>query len=714
MSYKRVVGIDFGTSTSVVKVKTYDENDKPVGQELYSQSVTFNNGASAVIPTIVRRFGDSSSYNYSFGFDAEIPIRNSEIFRGFKVDLQSENIEESEQAKQLTQKFFEYLHSQYEHQRSTGYLGNVDDTDLTIVSYPVKWETSTRDFMLETAKSAGFENVIGMDEAEAAIGAISVQCKDVLKKNGFLFDGQPSTIMLIDMGAGTTDIVICKHTPGEQSNNEILTTWPKGGDVLFGGQEMDIVLKNYIISKFPIEYQELVKNKISIDKFKAWKENNVSPAMKNNDIVHECSDADYLAGFYDICLEDINLDRNKFEDLFFDYITKFVGLVGGAIIDSGLNPEDIDLIVLTGGHSRWYFIEDILSGKNLKFGNLNLQKIFSQPERILSVALPQETVALGMVYSKLSGSVAFNKAEHLWKTYLETKSISALEEAVDLGYAEAQNELAFLYCTGNGLSQNIDEAIRLYNLSAENGYERAFYNLGCYYFDLKDYENAVGNFMAAIEKDVPEAYNNLAVCYEYGLGIEKDQDEALNLFKKSYELGFVNAKKNYYRLYKIKYPDQQSEDLDGYNQDDVIGYAGYIINNQLTNLQRSLNNQDYSFYIGPQNIPKTKLSKFMTSFPNERSEITTENMICYLDDTFFGGGKDGFLLTNNKLYWHPLWEIGQSIDVNSIANVEFSNGRLIVFQNTGVQKSIPHAGKGNDLAVFLGKIISFINNDKQI
>lgn len=239
MSYKRVIGIDFGTSTSVIKVKTFDEEDKPVGQELYSQSVTFNNGASAVIPTVVRRFGDSDSYKYSFGFDAEIPIRQSEVFRGFKVGLQSGSEEDENFSKHLTRKFFEYLYSQYDHQRNTGYLGNIDDEDMTIVSYPVKWETSTREFMIEAAKAAGFENVIGMDEAEAAIASISVQCKDMLKKNGFLYDGKTSKIMLIDMGAGTTDIVICEHNPGERSNNKILSTWPKGGDILFGGQEMD-------------------------------------------------------------------------------------------------------------------------------------------------------------------------------------------------------------------------------------------------------------------------------------------------------------------------------------------------------------------------------------------------------------------------------------------------------------------------------------------
>ena len=704
MSDKRIVGIDFGTSTSVIKVKTYDENDKSKWQELYTLPVTFNNG-SAMVPSVVRRFGENDSGSYSFGFDAEHHVRNSDVFRGFKVDLQSNDSEKAEQAKLLTKKFFEYLYKEYDHQRNTGHLGDVNDTDFTIVSYPVKWETSTCQFMLDAAKSAGFKNVTGMNEAEAAISAISVQCKEVLKKNNLLLNDQPSNIMLIDMGAGTTDIVICKNIPGEQTTNEILTTWPKGGNILFGGQEIDLILKDFIISKFPDESREMIAKKISIDNFKSWKENTVSPALQKNDIVHECSPVDMWADIYDVYLDDINLDRNKFEELFFDHIIKFVRLVGGAIIDSELSPEDIDLIILTGGHSRWYFVKEILEGKNLKFGNLNLTKIFAQPGRILSVALPQETVALGLAYSKLSGNIKLNKAEHLWKTYLETKSIAVLEEAARLEYAQAQNELAFLYWTGNGIQKNNDEAIRLYKLSANNGYTKAIYNLADCYFALKDYEKAFNKFSEAIRYDIPEAYNNLAFLYRFGLGIEQNLETSLDLYKKSYELGYVDAKKSYISLYKKLYPDNPVDALNDYDGDDVFDYIKNIINTQLPNLST----YSRSLYFSFNSLPKDKISNFISCFPDEIPEIT-QNIICYMDSTFFGGGKDGFILTDKKIYWHGFLGGSRSVDVKNIKNVTFFNGNLIVTQNSGTQNTIPYIGAGCDISVLLTKVIMFLND----
>ena len=149
---ERLIGIDFGTSTSVIRTKLYDDCDKPVGQELFAQPVVFNNGSS-MVPTIVRRLDDS----YSFGYEAEIPVKHSEVFRSFKIDLQSEDEEKRELAKLLTRKYFEFLYSDYEHQLVCGLLGDINADNVTTVSYPVKWETETRDFMIQAAKDADIE-----------------------------------------------------------------------------------------------------------------------------------------------------------------------------------------------------------------------------------------------------------------------------------------------------------------------------------------------------------------------------------------------------------------------------------------------------------------------------------------------------------------------------------------------------------------------------
>lgn len=705
MEKERLIGIDFGTSTSVIRVKNYDEKGVPIGDELHRESITFNNGAS-MVPTVIRRVGDA----YTFGYDAETPARNSETFRSFKIDLQSNDPEEVEKSKQLVKKFFEYLFNEYNHQLITGHLGDSDYKNKTIVSYPVKWDSKIRDFMIETAKSAGFENVSGMDEAEAAIRAVTVQSKDMIKKTDLLQAGKPSNLMLIDMGAGTTDIVICKYTPGAQMSNEIITTWPKGGDILFGGQEMDVILKDFIISKFPPENQGMVKNRISVDKIKAWKENNVSPAMERNESVSEFSEADTVAYYLDINLEEFELNREKFEELFNDYIWNFVTLVGGAIRDSGLSPEDIDLVVLTGGHSRWYFIKELLLGQNEKFEDFCLEKIKSDPNRILSVALPQETVALGLVYSKLAGKLSFNKADHLRKVYTATKSTSALEEAASMGDAEAQCRLGYLYASGEeGYEKNIDKAVHLYMSAADKGNMRALYNLGCFYYGKREYGEAFEAFEKAGMNGVPEALNNLAVCYEHGLGIPENKKRALELLKQAYEAGYSEAKKQYERLFKELHPEQNADDLDKFEGTDPVEYAKFIWGDK----------RDACLYVG---ITENGLRKYLnrlnsTDVKNYYSK--KQKIICFYDTTLFLSLKCGILITDKYIFELDSFLLNvtaQFIKIKDIIGIDLKDDHIIFSSKNG--RKINFFVVGNDVErahihMFLNKLIEFLKNQNK-
>ena len=690
MGENRIIGIDFGTSTSVLRVKSYNEEGESVGQKLFAQAVTFNNGSS-MVPSVIRSLNGVNTY----GYDAEIPTRHSTVFRNFKLGLQSEDKKQKEVSKQKVQEFFEFLFSEYEHQRDCGHFGDVDVETKTLVSYPVKWDSEIRNFMLEVAQKAGFENVSGMDEAEAAIRAVSIQCKDSLLKGGWFLEEEPVNVLLVDMGAGTTDVVVCKYTAGEKSTNEILTTWPKGGEVLVGGQEVDTLLKDYVISKFPQEIQEQVASKITIDQVKAWKENNVSPALKENREVNEFSEADNVAYWLDIDLEEFCLNREVFESIFAEYITGFVQLVGGAIMDSGLTPEEIDVVILTGGNSLWYFVEEILSGKNKAFGDLNLKKIVDDNSRILSVALPQETVALGLVYSKLSGDLTFDRAEHLWKTYRETGSIEALKDAAQMEYPEALNELAFHLNAGDILPANQTEATALYEKAAQLGNASAMYNLGCRYFQRKDYFRAIEYFQQAAAAGMPEAYNNLAVIHHYGLGVPADDNKAAELFKTAYDNGFVSAKKHYEQLFNSSNSAQQ------FNQnqtDDLVEYAKSI------NTAVSPN-----FYFGIKAIPPQKLSRFMMTFYNVNFD--SEKVICYFDDTFFGGGGNGFILTDKNLYLRSFLVSGQVVEVARITDINrSSNGYLSARLTDGSAVVIPCGRFQIQLELFFKKMLDVINN----
>lgn len=398
MAVERIIGVDFGTSTSVIRVKRY-ENGKPIGEALETKEVIFG-GNSAMVPTLVRKKDDDASVSY-YGYEAQQKKRGFTNYHSFKVDLESTNGEKYLQARKLTEEFFSYMAKKYREQSDDGHLGDSKDKERTIISYPVKWSDNTKKYMIEAARKAGFPNVSGMDEAQAAIQAVTVMSTDHLKKHGLLKNGVASNILLIDMGAGTSDLVLCRYTPGSKEAAKTLNTWPKGGKIFFGGKEIDVLLKNFFWDKMDEADAEMVFKRIGTDKFKSWKEEFVSPALRNDDAVSDFEELDSCVDMMQIDIDEYALDRVAFEKCLSTYLKQLPELINGCLQDAGMDGSEVDLVIVTGGHSQWYFVQEMLAGKMPQFGNVDLPKIKENPNRIVSITRPQETVALGLVYSAM-------------------------------------------------------------------------------------------------------------------------------------------------------------------------------------------------------------------------------------------------------------------------------------------------------------------------
>ena len=134
MSAERIIGVDFGTSTSVIRVKRYQDG-KPVGGRLEVKPVKFNSGASEIVPTLIGKLSTGGEY---YGYEAESGPRNAKTFQNFKVDIESPDEDVRRQARELTAEFFKYLGNTYIDQRS--FLGEPDDRLRTIISYPRQME----------------------------------------------------------------------------------------------------------------------------------------------------------------------------------------------------------------------------------------------------------------------------------------------------------------------------------------------------------------------------------------------------------------------------------------------------------------------------------------------------------------------------------------------------------------------------------------------
>lgn len=409
----RIIGIDFGTSTSVVRVKRY-KNGEPVGDSFFSAAVTFGNGqGDNKAVTAVRRNSDGS---FTCGREAEDMAPDAEIFREFKMDLESPDEAKRAEARALTEEFFKYLYRWYDHQRSD--MGEAGDTEKTLVSFPVKWTEDTRRFMVESAQKAGFPDVTGMDEPTAALYATLTRKMNDVSAKGLLRAGEPGYMLLIDMGAGTSDFAVCRYTVESndgiiragQIKNEIVATWPESaGAPTFGGREVDRLLEDYLtdyLSSCGLDgsmARQLVCGTASV---KPWKENTVSALLGEGKQVDTCG---FISGYMMLLPQKKPfpaIDREKIEAMLGEKLAGFQSLVAGCLdkacaIEPDVAQNGLDLAILTGGHSSWYFTEELLNGTMSGISHQALNRVRAEKDRVMRLSNPQETVALGLVYSLL-------------------------------------------------------------------------------------------------------------------------------------------------------------------------------------------------------------------------------------------------------------------------------------------------------------------------
>jgi len=392
MSVERVVGVDFGTSSSVIKIKTY-KNGAPVGETVGADYIRFNN--RDFVPTLVYEARDGS---FLFGFEAESASVPGQLRSNFKLDLINEDEKIRSAANSCAKMFYGYLFKIYCEQSPRL---PACDVETTIISYPAKWPASVREKMIELAQSAGFKNVTGLDEPTAAVKAVMVHDSKSVRLNGDGF----ANILVVDMGAGTTDLVLCKYSP--QTGVSILNVWPKNNKgALLGGREVDIAVCEYVkqyLVNCGLPGSRDFRDKY-LEKCKVWKETNVSPVLQKPDgVVRYCGFAESIVAMLGVDAEFPPLSRKEFESILDGYFAQLPQMVNDCLDDTGYNSKDIDCVILTGGHSQWYFAEEIITGKITKFGRVNLSKIEEDRSRVVKTPNPQETVALGLAYQKLSG-----------------------------------------------------------------------------------------------------------------------------------------------------------------------------------------------------------------------------------------------------------------------------------------------------------------------
>lgn len=414
----RIIGIDFGTSTTVVRVHNVGVGNRVVPVAINGQRT---------IPTIAFRPKDSDEMYY--GYDAKAKSDSNvegTLYKNFKMDLISDDEEKRNQAEVLIQGFLRYVYDQYQNLLNDEVFDHADEVKV-YVSHPAKWNSYARTLMKLSVERAGFcnqANIALKDEPTAAILAVIHERNVELKQAGMFHEKQKHKAMMIDMGAGTTDIVLCTYmvANGKLEIDDIFTYPSINAPGLCGGREIDDAIMSEVerfvnrMQKKPSASGEKVINKLRRG-VKKWKEQTISGVLRRGIILTE---PDEIAGFRDTLSEfgvpvmnekeRFSISREYFETFTRNHWVKWTELIKGAFSEAkgsqykSLNcpkrPEDVELLIITGGHSQWYIVSEYLLGKKT-FANLpaiNLTKIQDRPNCLIQSADPQETVAVGLCH----------------------------------------------------------------------------------------------------------------------------------------------------------------------------------------------------------------------------------------------------------------------------------------------------------------------------
>ena len=415
----RIIGIDLGTSTTVVRVHNVGAGNRIV-------PVTVN--GQRTIPTIV--FKPTGSDEIYYGYDAKAKMdsgTDGAFYENFKMDLISNEVEKRNQAEVCIQGFLKYVYDQYLRLLNDGIFDAADEVKV-YVSHPAKWNSYARTLMKQSVEKAGFcgqENVALKDEPTAAVLAVIHEKNAELRQAGMLHVGRKYKAMVIDMGAGTTDVVLCtyKVTDGKLQIDDIFTYPSINAPGLCGGREIDhaiISAAERFVNDMQIKPSPVGEKVISQlrRRVKKWKELTVSGILEDGAVLPE---PDEIAEFRDTLStygvpvrheeERFSISREYFETFTKSHWEQWVGLLNGAFsevkgaqyknLDCPKAPEEVELLIVTGGHSQWYIVSEYLLGKNslsIELPSMNFEKIRERPECMIQSADPQETVAVGLCH----------------------------------------------------------------------------------------------------------------------------------------------------------------------------------------------------------------------------------------------------------------------------------------------------------------------------
>ena len=352
----KIIGIDLGTTNSCVSVMEggkpkvienaegdrttpsvvgyTDEGEILVGQSAKRQAVTNpQNTLFAVKRLIGRKFKDDvvqkdiSMVPYKI-----IGSDNGDAW----VQVKDDKMAPPQVAAEILRKM---------KKTAEDYLG--EPVTEAVITVPAYFNDSQRQATKDAGKIAGLEVKRIINEPTAAALAYGMD------------QGKGDhTIAVYDLGGGTFDISIIEiaEVDGEHQF-EVLST---NGDTFLGGEDFDMRLIEYLTEQFKKESGiDLHSDPLALQRLKEAAEKakiELSSAQQTEvNLPYITADASGPKHMV------VKLSRAKLESLVEDLVTRSMEPVKQALKDAGLNPSEVNEIILVGGQTRMPMAQKVVA-----------------------------------------------------------------------------------------------------------------------------------------------------------------------------------------------------------------------------------------------------------------------------------------------------------------------------------------------------------------
>jgi molecular chaperone DnaK len=344
----KIIGIDLGTTNSVVAVMEGGEPvviTNPEGSRLTPSVVAFTKSGERLVGQVAKRQAVTNPENTIFSIKRFMGRRHSEVNEEMKmVPYQVAAAPNGDVRVKITDKDYappeiSGMILQKLKQAAEEYLGQ--PVTRAVITVPAYFNDAQRQATKEAGKIAGLEVMRIVNEPTAAALAYGLDKK------------KDETIAVYDFGGGTFDISILEVGEG------VVEVKATNGDTHLGGDNLDQRIIEWIAAEFKkSDGIDLSKDRMALQRLKeaAEKAKMELSTVMETDINLPFITADQSGPKH----LQLKLTRAKFEQLVDDLLQKTVGPTKQALSDAGVDPKQIDEVVLVGGSTRIPKVQQIV------------------------------------------------------------------------------------------------------------------------------------------------------------------------------------------------------------------------------------------------------------------------------------------------------------------------------------------------------------------